>query len=670
MKKNCFFLVLLLLFLIVSPSLAADYNYAEALQKALYFYECQRSGALPLGNRVEWRGDSGMQDGADAGRDLTGGWYDAGDHVKFGLPLAYSASQLGWAIYEYRSAFADAGLLANALDNVKWATDYIIKCHTGPNEFYYQVGDGHLDHSWWGPAEAMQMSRPSYRVTLNSPGSAVVAESAAALAVASLIFAPTNPGYAALCLDHAEQLFAFADRTKSDSGYTAANGFYDSWSGFWDELSWAGAWLYLATGDTNYLTKAEEYVEHWEKEPQSDIIGYKWAHCWDNKVYGAQILLARITGKDLYITSTERHLDYWSVGYNGERITYTPGGLAWLDTWGALRYSSTTAFLAYVYGDWVNDPAKKQRYHSFAESQIRYALGDNPRNSSYVVGFGFNPPQRPHHRTSHGSWADSMNVPPYHRHVLYGALVGGPNSNDAYTDDISDYVCNEVACDYNAGFVGALAKMYNMYGGNILPNFPPPETRDDEYFVEAGVNSSGNNYTEIRAYLNNRSGWPARVADRLSFKYFMDLSEIFAAGYTLDDLTLTTNYNEGAVISGILPYDTTNHIYYVILDYTGTKIYPGGQSAHRKEVQFRISLPAGTHVWNPDNDWSYQSLSSGTLVKTPYIPVYDDGVYLWGEEPEGGVPPTPTPTSPDPTPTPTWTPTPTSEPEPTPTPTQ
>lgn len=50
----------------------SSYNYAEALQKSIYFYEAQRSGDLPANNRVEWRGDSGMTDGADVGKDLTG----------------------------------------------------------------------------------------------------------------------------------------------------------------------------------------------------------------------------------------------------------------------------------------------------------------------------------------------------------------------------------------------------------------------------------------------------------------------------------------------------------------------------------------------------------------------------------------------------------------------
>src|SRR5262245_32463350 len=64
----------------LAPGAAAQspgFNYAEALQKAIFFYEAQVSGAKPPWNRVTWRGSSAMQDGADVGHDLTGGWFDA-----------------------------------------------------------------------------------------------------------------------------------------------------------------------------------------------------------------------------------------------------------------------------------------------------------------------------------------------------------------------------------------------------------------------------------------------------------------------------------------------------------------------------------------------------------------------------------------------------------------
>src|SRR5215468_198249 len=86
--------------LFASQLSAQTFNYGEALQKSLFFYEAQRSGTLPANKRINWRGNSGLNDGSDVGKDLTGGWYDAGDHVKFGLPMAASATLLAMGIVE------------------------------------------------------------------------------------------------------------------------------------------------------------------------------------------------------------------------------------------------------------------------------------------------------------------------------------------------------------------------------------------------------------------------------------------------------------------------------------------------------------------------------------------------------------------------------------------
>lgn len=42
-------------------------DYGEALTKSLLYFEAQRSGKLPPNQRVQWRGDSGLRDGSDAG---------------------------------------------------------------------------------------------------------------------------------------------------------------------------------------------------------------------------------------------------------------------------------------------------------------------------------------------------------------------------------------------------------------------------------------------------------------------------------------------------------------------------------------------------------------------------------------------------------------------------
>ena len=613
------------------------HNYAELVQKSLLFYEAQRSGRLPENSRLNWRGDSGLEDGKDVGLDLTGGWYDAGDHVKFGLPMAYSAAILSWSVYEYRDAYKESGQLDAALGNIKWATDYFLKAHTAPYELWGQVGNGAQDHAWWGPAEVMPMERPAYKIDASCPGSDLAGGTAAALASASIIFKPTDSSYSEKLLAHAKQLYDFADRYrgKYSDCITDAQQYYNSWSGYKAELTWGAVWLYLATDEQQYLDKALASVSDWG-DPAS--WPYRWTLSWDDVTYGAQLLLARLTNDSRFTASVERNLDYWSTGYksNGstERITYTPGGLAWLEQWGALRYASNAAFLAFVYSDWVDDTEKANRYRDFAVRQMQYMLGDNPQQRSFVVGYGKNPPKHPHHRTAHGSWADQMNVPENHRHTLYGALVGGPGRDDSYRDDITDYVSNEVAIDYNAAFTGNVAKMFQLFGkGHVpLPDFPEKEIPEDEYFAEASINSSGNSYTEIRAQLNNRSGWPAKKTDQLSFRYYVDLTEAVGAGYSAEDIKVTAGYNEGASVSQLKPYDASKHIYYTEVSFTGVLIYPGGQSAHKKEVQFRLSAPDGTSFWNPENDHSYQGLSHA-LLKTRYIPVYDDGRLVFGHEP-------------------------------------
>lgn len=616
---------------------AAAHNYAEALQKSIFFYECQRSGKLPAEKRVSWRGHSGLQDGADNKVDLTGGWYDAGDHVKFGFPMAASATMLAWGVVDYREAYAKSGQLDAVLDNIKWATDYFIKAHTGPTEFYGQVGQGNPDHAWWGSAEVMPMKRPSYKITAGKPGSDLAGETAAALAAASIAFRPTDPAYADKLLQHARGLYAFAD--KHQGKYTDAihdaGPFYQSWSGYWDELVWGAVWLHRATKDDAYLKKAEDYYHRLGKVGGTNVRDYKWTQSWDSKSYGCYVLLAKLTNKAIYHEDAQRWLDYWTTGTGKERIQYTPGGLAWLDQWGSLRYAANTAFVAFVYSDALKDAAKKARYHDFAVRQIDYMLGSNPQKRSYVVGFGNNPPTRPHHRTAHGSWANDINTPPHSRHILYGALVGGPDRNDYYKDERGNYVTNEVACDYNAGFTGALARMSQEFGGSPLKDFPPPEPRDDEFFVEAGVNASGNNFTEIRALLHNHSAWPARARSNLSFRHYVDLSEAIKAGFKLADLKTTLNHHEGATIAPLQEVDAKRHLYYLEISFKGAPISPVGRNESRREVQFRLALPhnAPASAWDPGNDWSFTGLQGvREPKKTEFIPVYENGQRIFGRE--------------------------------------
>ncbi len=622
----------------LKPSKGRPQNYAEVLQKSMFFYEAQRSGFLPADNRVSWRGDSAIWDGADVGKDLTGGWFDAGDHVKFNFPMAFSATALAWGYLESPEGYRSSGQEQMLMSNLRWVTDYLMKCHTGPTELYAQVGSGDEDHCYWVPAEVVHIrsNRPAYKIDAAHPGTELAAETAAALASASLVFQSADPAYSRTLLGHAVSLYAFADQYRGEySEVVPVGAFYKSWSGYQDELTWGALWLYLATQDRRYLDKAIAEYELQCNEQQTSVKAYGWTLCWDDKSYGTYVLLARLTGESKYKADAERHLEQWFTqsSSDGKGPTFTPRGFPILSPWGNFRYAANTAFLLQVYSDITDDAAKRDRYRARAKEIIDYLLGDNPQATSYVIGYGERYPRYPHHRTAHGPYNRSEDEPQETRHTLYGALVGGHKTADDldWTDNRHDYYWNEVATDYNALFSGAVARLARDHGGTALPDFPPRETPSDEFFAEAKLNATGKNFTEPAVWIHNHSAWPAQASDQMAFRYYVDITEGVARGYKAADYTVKLNYGPGITVTQLMPWDAAKNIYYVEVFFHDQWIYPGGQSECRREAQFRILAPE-TAAWDPTNDWSYQSLGS-TLTRNDRIAVYHASHRVYGYEP-------------------------------------
>lgn len=71
--------------------------------------------------------------------DLTGGYHDAGDHVKFGLPLAFTLSVMSWNVVEFGAQLRKAGQLGNTLNAIRWGTDYLLKASAGQDCLWVQV---------------------------------------------------------------------------------------------------------------------------------------------------------------------------------------------------------------------------------------------------------------------------------------------------------------------------------------------------------------------------------------------------------------------------------------------------------------------------------------------------------------------------------------------------
>ena len=458
--------------------------YGEAIELSLLFYEANRSGDLDeRQNRVPWRGDSGLSDGRDGiyfgdataanlqrdlSLDLTGGYHDAGDHVKFGLPLASTLSTLAWGGISFPEGYERSGQMDDLLATVRWGTDYLLKAQgldqDGTTTFLIaQVGDGQADHALWSAPEEQTIARPAMAVTANGPGSDVAAASAAAFASASVLFrGQGDETYADTLLERAESLVTFADRYRgrySDS-ITAVQNFYNSWSGYHDELAYGAAWIARAIDASGNDGSSYRDFAQTTYHEQVGGLNNGWTHNWDDASYGTAVLLAQDANDAEARRHTRQWLDSWVDGSNGIRIT--DGGLRHISTWGSLRYAANTAFLAGVVADQIIDP--NGHYSALAAETVAYILGDNPRQSSYVVGYGENFPQQPHHRAASGVSWEGFNIDQPNAHVLNGALVGGPSAADdfAYDDRRSDYISNEVAIDYNAGFTGALAYLNQL----------------------------------------------------------------------------------------------------------------------------------------------------------------------------------------------------------------
>jgi hypothetical protein len=386
-------------------------------------------------------------------------------------------------LYYYVESMLAVNNIKNCLKYALLVNDYFIKCHIKKADgstlkFFGQVGNPKIDHAYWGSAEAMNILRPSYYVDDSRPGTELTAETAAALAAASMVFEKTDSSYSAKLLAEAITLYAFADlhRGSYTNSIVAAKGYYDSFNGYQDELMWGAIWLYKATREKKYLEKAKGIYTSLPNQLNQNVKQYIGGDSWDNKVYASYVLMAELSGEASYRQDAARFLDYWSQGHEGNRIAYSPGGQAFFSKWGSLRYTANASFLAFMYVKYFQDVDQKHSatYKAFGISQVNYILGDNPRRSSYVIGFGNNSPTNPHHRNAHGSISGNIKEPVDTKHILFGALVGGPSKpNDDYHDVRNNYVENEVSCDYNAGFTGAMAMMVGFFGGKSLDGFPP-----------------------------------------------------------------------------------------------------------------------------------------------------------------------------------------------------
>lgn len=447
---------------------AADHNYMEALALSLYMYDANACGKGITGGPLTWRGDChtydaeasiGSLDGSvkqivdpdgDGKVDVSGGFHDAGDHVKFNLTIGFGASSLALADYLNPGVFEKAGCKDHLIYELKWASDYLMKTTFLDSSgevaaVAHVVGSGGTDHAIWSAPEVQTYEREVYWLTANKNNSSECCEMAAGLAGTAYVVKDTDPAYAEECTKYAKALLSFAQKhTGNETG--GLGGFYDTNAQYQDEEAMAQAWLYVI-GAGEKPPRVPNGSDYGDQQYDG------WMYSWDKVWQGYSALMYKATGEQAFADALKTELEK----QGGVKVgTYNTGG------WGTSRYNCAKQMDALILakGD------KESEYALGAKYQMDFILGDNSYNYSFLLGFGDKWPVHIHHRAANpGENGQTSKENPSAKYTAYGLLVGGADAN-GYQDHADKYEYTEGALDYNGCFAIACAGLADLYGGD------------------------------------------------------------------------------------------------------------------------------------------------------------------------------------------------------------
>ena len=449
-------------------SVGADV-YERLVPLVLNYFDIQKCGR----QRSEYRGSCHLDDGRIVGGpragqhlDASGGWHDAGDYLKFVETTSYVAAVLLYAYDRFPLRFdrslvrAAAGSLPLPLAQAKVGLDWLLKMHPRPDEFYYQVGDDTDHDSWRLPEDDTAAKDTDWkpRPVYCGIGANLAGRCAAAFAIASRLYHPYVPAFAARCLRAAESVYRLGLKNPKVLTTKPAD-FYPetTWE---DDMEWGAIDLYKATGRPEYLAQAHEFARR--AGPAETY----------TSVYNVHAMAHRTLYPYSSPAQKARLLDHLRVDAEGARAesVANPYGLGTPYVWGTAEAAAGAAITCAAYAHLSGDEV----YHAVARRQRDFILGANPFGLCCLVGAGTRYPLFPHHQI-----ANLKNI------ELLGALVGGPASYAAFKDQkisltgaefstqlpsptpgtdvprevgvyhdvVGDYVTNEPANDYTAKFL-------------------------------------------------------------------------------------------------------------------------------------------------------------------------------------------------------------------------
>jgi endoglucanase len=419
--------------------------------RAMYLWRCGTAVSATHDGQTFAHGPCHLGDafldfvgGGHAKKDLVGGWHDAGDYNKYVVNAGFTVGVMlrAWDHFSdrVRAVRLDIPESANStpdyLDEVRWELDWLLRMQADDGSVYHKVSTQKFGGFVLPEAEKADRYATPW-------SSAATADFVAVMAMASRHFAPFDRAFAERCLAAARKSNAFlaahpenhpADLAGFSTGPYQTN---DA-----SRRLWMAAELWEATGEEQFLKDFEALAKALDRKVD---LTAGWGNVKNLGMY--TYALSKRPGRDAALLDSIRA----AMITTADEIVKTCNTHAYARPlgnryfWGCNGDVAQQAQTLHVANVLRPNPA----YVQTSLDALNYLLGRNPYGRSFVTGVGHLPPRHPHDRRS---GADTVDVP------WPGYLVGGPwpKATD-WHDAQSDYRTNEIAINWNASLIYALA---------------------------------------------------------------------------------------------------------------------------------------------------------------------------------------------------------------------
>ena len=378
-------------------------------------------------------------------RDGIGGWHDAGDYGKYTVNAGVTMGVLFMAWDQFQLRLKEIALdipdtakgFPDFLKELKWETDWLLKMQ-------YQDGSGRVSHKLtrrnFSGFVMPEYDRETRYFTDWSTVS--TADFVAVMATAARVFKPYDAGYAKVCLDAATVSYGCLKRhpeNKSADLIDFSTGGYGTRDA--DDRLWAAGAMWETTGKAEYLNDFENYAKKSRRKIEAV---WDWGNVANLGMF-TYILSERSGRNPVLLDSVCSALVETAdsiVQESKDDVYGRPFGGRYY--WGCNgTVARQTVILMTAHQIKPNDD-----YINASLDAVGHLFGRNYYGRSFVTGLGHNPPMNPHDRRS---GADKVEAP------WPGYLVGGGYTATNWQDKQEDYRTNEIAVNWQAALVYALA---------------------------------------------------------------------------------------------------------------------------------------------------------------------------------------------------------------------